>query len=72
MSIFKSKAPNDFHSENIGVEELKSLIIDIVRDTHPNDKVSKIEVDDDGTLLIKLDSGEEIGLEIDWNETVLL
>jgi len=59
-----------FHSIEMDTKEFKKLVEDFIHDTYPDESISDFEVDDDG-VRIKLDSGEEIEIEIDWNEFVI-
>lgn len=60
-----------FHSANIDAEEFFSLINDVIRDTHPDDEIKSIDIDNNGMVNIILESGQEVEIEVDWNEIVL-
>jgi hypothetical protein len=60
-----------FHSTEMDVKELKKLISDFISDTHPDDEIEKFELNEKGFIDIKLVSGEEIEIEVDWNELIL-
>jgi len=59
-----------FHSSKIDTKELENIIKDAVRQEHPLDAVKNIKYTDDGVTVI-LDNGQEIDIEIDWNEIIL-
>lgn len=59
-----------FHSIELDTDEFKKLVEDFIHDMYPDESVSDFEVDDDG-VRIKLNNGEEIEIEIDWNEFVI-
>jgi hypothetical protein len=61
----------EFHSAEMDVKELKKLIESFVEEAHPGDKIESFEINNDGLVDIRLVSGEEIEIEIDWNEVVL-
>jgi len=59
-----------FHSSNIDTKELENIIGDAVKQEHPLDSVKNIRYTKEGVIVI-LDSGQEIDIEIDWNEIIL-
>jgi len=61
----------EFHSTEMDVDELKRLIKDFILETHPGDKVKSLDINDQGLIDVVLESGEEIEIEVDWNELVL-
>jgi hypothetical protein len=60
-----------FHSNEMDTDEFKKLIRDFISDTHPEDEIESLEINDEGLVDIKLKSGEEIEIEVDWNELIL-
>ena len=62
---------SDFQSREIDTKELESMIRETVEREHPDDPIADLEYNDDG-IDITLESGAEIGIEIDWNEIILL
>ena len=60
-----------FHSNEMDTEDFKKLIKDFISDTHQDDEVESIEINEKGLIDIKLKSGEEIEIEVDWNEVKL-
>jgi len=60
-----------FHTTQIDAEEFKSLVADIIADTHPDDDIVDFTINNDGIVEIKLASGEELEIEVDWNEIML-
>lgn len=60
-----------FHSNEMDTGEFKKLIKDFISDTHPDDDIESMEINEKGFVDIKLSSGEEIEIEIDWNELIL-
>lgn len=71
MKIDVKQLMGEFHSAEMDVEELKKLISDFVLETHPNDEIERFELNNKGFIDIKLVNGEEIEIEIDWNELIL-
>jgi hypothetical protein len=61
--------PN-FHSSEIDTGELEKIIRDAVRRDNPFDAIKKVEYTDDG-VVVTLDSGQVIEIDIDWNEIIL-
>lgn len=59
-----------FHSSNIDSKELENIIKDAVRRECPMDVIEDVKYTKDGVTVI-LDSGQEIDIEIDWNEIIL-
>jgi hypothetical protein len=60
----------EFQSREIDAEELESIIKDTVEREHPDDSVVDIKYTDEGIDVV-LESGDEIGIEVDWNEIIL-
>ena len=60
-----------FHSTEMDVDELKKLIKDFILETHPGDKIKSLDINDKGLIDVTLEGGEEIEIEVDWNELVL-
>lgn len=60
-----------FHSNKMNIKDLKQLIKDFISDTHPNIAIDSIDINNDGIIDVKLHNGEEIEIEVDWNELVL-
>jgi hypothetical protein len=52
-------------------DDFKKLIKDFIADTHPGDEVESLEINEKGLIDVKLKSGEEIEIEVDWNELIL-
>lgn len=73
MVTFNAKAVKgeEFYSTQIDTEEFKTLITDMMSDTNPGDEVVSIEINDEGMVEVKLASGEEVEIEVDWNEIIL-
>ena len=67
----KHLAIEKFYSEEMDIEDFKKLIKDFIADTHPDDEIESIEINDENLIDIKLKSGEEIEIEVDWNELIL-
>lgn len=61
----------EFHSAEMDTEELKKLIKDFISESHPNETIESFEINDEGLIDIRLSNGEEIEIEVDWNELVL-
>lgn len=59
-----------FHSSEIDSKELENIIKDAVKQEHPLEAIKNIKYTEDGVTVI-LDSGQEIDIEIDWNEIIL-
>jgi len=60
----------DFEAREIDTEELESIIRDTVLREHPGDKIKDLQFTDDGIEVI-MESGDEIEIEVDWNEIIL-
>lgn len=60
-----------FHSVNIDTEEFKTIIEDIISEMYPGDEMVSFDIGESGTVDIKLESGEEVEIEVDWNEIIL-
>ncbi len=61
---------SDFQSREIDTEELETMIREVVEREHPNDPIEDIKYNDNGVDIV-LESGDEIGIEVDWNEIIL-
>jgi hypothetical protein len=61
----------EFQSGEMEVEELKRIITEVVNDTYPDDEIKTIKINNEGMIDVVLSSGEEIEIEIDWNEIIL-
>lgn len=61
---------SDFHSSNIGKEELERIITDAIKKEHPESEIKNIAYNKDG-MKVKLLDGTTIDIEIDWQEIVL-
>lgn len=61
---------SDFQSREIDTEELETMIREVVEREHPNDPIKDIKYNDNGVDIV-LESGDEIGIEVDWNEIIL-
>lgn len=59
-----------FQSREIDTEELESIIRSAVENEHPGDAIVEVNYTDEG-IDVLLDSGVEIGIEVDWNEIIL-
>jgi len=59
-----------FESREIDTEELENIIKETVLREHPMDTIKDLRYTDDGIDVI-MDSGEEIEIEVDWNEIIL-
>jgi predicted small metal-binding protein len=59
-----------FQSSNIDIDELEKIIKDAVRKEHPLQTISEIEYTEDG-VAVTLDNGQEIDIDIDWDEIIL-
>jgi hypothetical protein len=68
---FKQLVGEKFHSTEMDIEDFKKLIKDFMADTSPDDEVKSIEVNDEGIVNIKFESGKEEEIEVDWNELTL-
>jgi hypothetical protein len=60
----------EFHSSKIDTGELEKIIKDAVRRDNPFDAIKKVDYTEDG-VVVTLDSGQEIEIDIDWNEIIL-
>lgn len=60
----------DFQSGHIGTKELEGMLRDVVRKEHPEESIKKFKYMEDGVIII-LDSGDTIEVQIDWNELIL-
>jgi hypothetical protein len=69
--VTKITMGEEFHSTEMDIEEFKKLIEDFISDTNPNDEIESLELNEEGLVDIKLKSGEEIEIEVDWNELIL-
>jgi len=61
---------SDFESREIAAEELESIIKDTVLREHPGDTIKELQYTEDGIEIV-MDSGEEIAIDVDWNEIIL-
>ena len=61
----------DFHSSEIDNKELERIIKDAVKRECPGDDIKKLEYTEDG-IDILLESGDEIEIEVDWQEIIVL
>jgi len=61
---------SDFESREIDTKELENIIKDTVLREHPGDDIKELKYTEDGIEVI-MDSGEEIEIEVDWNEIIL-
>lgn len=64
------KLNSKFYSSEISVEDLEKILEEAVRKEHPNEPIKTIEYEDDGVNLT-LDGGQEIFVELDWNEFIV-
>ena len=60
-----------FHSAEIDIDELKKLINDFVTEAYPDGEIDSFDIGDSGAIDVKLVNGEEIEIEVDWNELIL-
>lgn len=60
----------EFQSREIDTEELEDFIKEIILQEHPGDTIEDLKYTDDG-VEVTMDSGEEVEIEIDWNEIIL-
>ena len=67
---FVNLFPRTFHSAEVDVEELEKIIEDAVRKDSPLDRITNIEYTDDG-VVVTLNNGEQIEIEVDWEEIIL-
>lgn len=61
--------PN-FKSHDLSKKELEQMIEEVVVKEHPTNSVKDIRYNKDG-VVVTLDDGEVIEIEIDWQEFVL-
>ena len=54
-----------FHFNEMDTDDFKKLIKDFISDTHPEDEIENLEINEKGLVDIKLKSGEEIEIGID-------
>jgi hypothetical protein len=59
-----------FCSGNIDNEELERIIKDVVAQEQCNDRIIKIEYNSSG-VVVTLKSGQQIEIDIDWDEITL-
>ena len=60
-----------FYSDEMSVDDLKKLITDFVSESRQHGEIESFEINNNGMIDIKLTSGEEIEIEVDWNELIL-
>lgn len=60
-----------FHSTEINVDDLKKLINDFVKEAYPGGEIESFDISESGMIDIKLVNGEQIEIEVDWNELIL-
>lgn len=60
----------DFHSIELDTKEFKKLVEEFIHDTYPDEDMSDFDVHEDG-VSITLGNGEEIEIEVDWNEFII-
>jgi len=61
--------PN-FHSSEIDSKELERIIKDAVARECPGDDIKELDYTEDG-VDITLESGDQIEIEVDWQEIIL-
>jgi len=59
-----------FESREVDTKELENIIKDTVLREHPGDTIKDLKYTEEGIEII-MDSGEEIEIEVDWNEIIL-
>jgi coenzyme F420-reducing hydrogenase beta subunit len=59
-----------FRSNDIDIKELEKIISDAVKKNNPADKIKKIKYIKGG-VVVTLNNGEKISIDIDWDEIVL-
>ena len=67
----KIKMGKEFYSTEVDIKEFQDIIKEFVLDAHPGDEIESVETNDDGNVEVKLKSGKEVEIDIDWNEFVL-
>lgn len=70
LKLSWTKLFSEFESREIDTKELEGIIRDAVLREHPGDTIKELEYNEDGINIV-MDSGEEIFVEIDWNEFIL-
>lgn len=60
----------EFQPGNIDTGEFEQLIRDTVAQEHPLDPIFGLEYTEDG-LVVLLESGEQIEIQVDWQEFIL-
>jgi len=60
----------EFKSVEIDSEELKKIIEEFLKDTHPDREITRFTIEDEGISVI-LDTGERVEIKIDWNELIV-
>lgn len=68
--IFSKAGGDKFHSSHITSGELESLLSDVVKQEHPDRKVKKFKYNEDG-VVVTLDNGDVIEIDVDWQEIIL-
>ena len=66
-SLFSDR---EFQSREIDTEELETIVRDAVEREHKGDPVKELKYNDEGIEII-LESGQVIGIDVDWHEIVL-
>ena len=59
-----------FHSIKINSGDLLDIITDTIKSQFPDRQIKEFTTTDDGVVII-LDDGQHIEIEIDWNEFVV-
>lgn len=59
-----------FYSGEIDEADLEKIIQDVVGEDHPLDKIKNMKYTKDGVIIV-LDSGQVIEIDIDWDEIIL-
>lgn len=70
MKITLSEVNKDFRCVEVNMKDLKNIIKDFIKGAYPEQEIDVLETNDDGILII-LSNGQEIEIEIDWNELVI-
>ena len=70
MITFSPQMLGDFQSGELSIEELKEMIKEVIAENHGG-QVTDIRINDDGLVNVILSDGDEIEIEIDWNEIIL-
>lgn len=59
-----------FYSSEVTVEDLEKILQEAVGKEHPNEKIETIKYEDDG-INLTLNNGQEIFVEVDWEELII-